>query len=223
MSADVASSTCDLFGEYLKNSPTSVTQLSIFLISGISYYVWHNAKFKSWLLQWKYVACGTVCWNNAAQPLICPLKFVAPSYVWDTVFCKSKFNPDSVLWISSHRATSVIDSHKIYSTNLSIGFPSFRYLKSRAICSLLLRSMSVTSSAWILNIGPTGCSLISLIISSNIYFLKQSKSSFCVVLEMYDAFFGSFAKCSSSTLSPASMRKSSKLLKLPWCFLSTVV
>ena len=45
----VASSTCDLFGEYLKNSPTSVTQLSIFLISGISLHVWHNAKFKSWL------------------------------------------------------------------------------------------------------------------------------------------------------------------------------
>ena len=141
------------------------------------------------------VAAVEVCsmWNSLLKQcctaLICPLKFVAPSYVWDTVFCKSKFNLDSVLWISSHSATPVIDSHKIYSTSLSIGFPSFRYLKSRAICSLLL--MSVTSSAWILNIGPTGCSLISLIISSNIYFLTQSKSSFVL-----------FWKCMMHSLDP---------------------
>ena len=78
-SSIIDSNSIVLFGEYLKNSPSSVIELSIFRISGTSLQVWQRARFRSWLLQWKYCACSTVAWNNLAQPLICPLKFAAPS------------------------------------------------------------------------------------------------------------------------------------------------
>ena len=95
----------DLFGENLKNSPISVTQPSMFLISSILWHVWHKPKLSHGCYSGNTVH-KTSC---SSTPFVWPLKLAAPSYVCDTVPCKPNFRSIKVCWISITKGlTSVL-------------------------------------------------------------------------------------------------------------------
>ena len=115
----------------------------------------------------------------------------------------------------------MIDSHIMYSISLSIGLPYFTYLSISPVCSLLL--VSVTSSVWTLNFGPIDCTLIASMIWSSTYCLMHSRSSLCVVLEMYDAFCCTFLDFLQALGQQHLHKNSSRPLKFPFCLFSGAV